>query len=1104
MASNKHLIEDKSSLLKNKLQKIADNLDRSINSGQFQTQEQFITEAAKVLNTFYKDLTEPLFEDVDVLPDSLPDPELYNRIWNNLIDDLVVLFEELENVESLTLANFNFLSTETNRLLSRLKLVSSQLGDFTLYATDPTKDAVYFKDSFNDLSKIESASPFLNSEECSVGQDEGIITLPVDTSEDSLISVTELPVINPSSNGTPGNNQELNAAANSKISAILDDNPDTWFEFERVVNVISDTDEPLILDITINVGEPKPCNFIRINPNNFGTKSPIAIETIETSLDGKVFTSIKDDIPVQGLSFEDEENIFLLAPATSKFAGQGIYTFTPRKIKYVRLVLKQAEAYAIDTNLGPKFRYAIGIRDVNLRGIIFKNKGEIVSKPFNLSDEVRKVSIETNQAPSNNSDLLRVDYEVSPDAGLSWHPISAIQVLEPGESTVLNFNGPEEGAIFTPLPITSLRIKTILSRNDEAFRNGGAYYPKTVLTTSELHQVPTGSPFEFSLTRNPIQNSIDVIDPEFGSKGFEESPYVVSHGGSSTLDIRRFLLPFAGAKRPFKKVLVGDEYEIQSVPTDDWINVKVGGETWSHATKPLDEYTASGSLEPTFYLYTFSQTTGHLFFGNGRNTAKVPSDAPISMYFEPERIFPSHTEGLHVAKLEYKASSSKKSVKIEAYDQIQAGSFLVPRWASIIRLPHSNITDTTDIVTALATEGYSTQKNFVNGADEISATTDWSIDTDNGVIYLGSPTDGSSSFTLEYQYQPITKLREDEWEWNSQGSLRDSIRIKDTAWKLLENKDLSISTTNPRFVFELEHGYVVRDTIEFNLLDVIGSAIDDDSHLFLQEVEFIDGRTELGIAERLTRQYVSKLTPNSSGIATITLDGRIINDTKFGIVKGTKLAPYMLVEDSALDDVGDYSIDRDPTSLTYRQVQIKMPSNQEVLLPEYIRVLEAGANGVLGAVSGGFLGSRPETKIVRASDIGYYTTRTSSGETQGLYSVNYETGTIYTQRELTQPSWSMSVSYKYTDYRVSYKIARRIPPEDYQVDVVNNIIRISDEEILDKRSIPKDSTVGSELYYQVDYDYVGEEREDITDLISHFSPVLKDYSLKVITKGKLI
>ena len=116
MSSNKYTIQDRSDLLQNKLQSLAKALDSNSATREFQTEEEVVQEALKILGSFYESLNEPGFDPEQVSAGDLPDKDIYNDIWNSLIDDLSVVFTELENLGDLTVANFNYLTTESNRL----------------------------------------------------------------------------------------------------------------------------------------------------------------------------------------------------------------------------------------------------------------------------------------------------------------------------------------------------------------------------------------------------------------------------------------------------------------------------------------------------------------------------------------------------------------------------------------------------------------------------------------------------------------------------------------------------------------------------------------------------------------------------------------------------------------------------------------------------------------------------------------------------------------------------------------------------------------------------------------------------------------------------
>ena len=889
MPSNKFLLSDKSKLLKTKLDNLSKDLQGSLESGEFQTRERYILEAIKTIQQFYKDLQEPRLDDEEILltrEDDLPDSEIYNLLWNTTVDDLITIFIELENIEDLTVANFNFVATESNRLTARLKTVSSLLGDFILYSLNPNRDSLFFKDSFNDLSKVDVGISLLNKEECEVNQAEGIVTLPIDKSQDSIIKINESPVINPNSNGIIGNNQEIGADFNGDLSTLLDNNPDTWFEFENIVTVASDDQEPLILDITLNVGEEKVINSIRINPNNFGTKTVIRIDQIETSIDGQIYTSVKDDIPIADFVEEDEDNVFSLAPSSSKFAGQGLYTFTPRKVKYVRFVFRQTEPFVIETSVGPRLRYAIGIRDIDIRNFIYLSEGEIISTPFETTDEVRKVLLSSNQSPTQTSELTEIEWFVSPDDGASWFEIRPKE-FQPISGTIdtpviLEFNGPSEDTIVTPVPVKSLRVKAVMTREDDNFEEGSSTFNKTIVTTSEVQQVPQAEPFVLDLLNAPVDGSISLVDPLFGSRGLEDSPYIIGHAIDG-LSTRKFRLPFTMLPRPLKKVLdtLTGKWHTEATPAEEWIHVEIAGERWLQTNVPIDTLVPVAMI--TQRVYTLDILRGILEFGNGENSRPPGPTEPVSLFFEPEQIFPNEIENVHEAKLDFATSSNKDDMIIERRDEIRDATEVLPRKATIIRLENDNITDISNIETTVSgiifdvTGTGGNKVTFLNGSDELINPEDWSIDNEHATIYLNAVTPDDSDKSVSYQYQPIQTLTQDQWDFATGDITRDSVSIKESAWKTREVKDMDIPVSTGVTVMDLSDLSVEKGTLIL-ITTVSGVVItqDDPENPFQKEVDFINGSQELGGEVVRTKETIPKnLTSAGSGLASFELNENI-------------------------------------------------------------------------------------------------------------------------------------------------------------------------------------------------------------------------------------
>ena len=68
--ANKYLISDQSALLKKKLELLSTNLQSSLSAGKYETQQQYLFEAVRVLNSFYKGLNDPLFDDEEIKADT--------------------------------------------------------------------------------------------------------------------------------------------------------------------------------------------------------------------------------------------------------------------------------------------------------------------------------------------------------------------------------------------------------------------------------------------------------------------------------------------------------------------------------------------------------------------------------------------------------------------------------------------------------------------------------------------------------------------------------------------------------------------------------------------------------------------------------------------------------------------------------------------------------------------------------------------------------------------------------------------------------------------------------------------------------------------------
>ncbi len=1029
--NNKFLVAKLSALI-SKLQNQSDP------SSVFKTKEETLSTLLGALSSFYRNITAPVFCPINPVVDTAPSFEDYNQNFSAIYDDLTIIFTEFENLEQLVLGNFNYIVSRLNRLNARIKDASSNLADYILLSDNYTKDAVFFGDSFTGLNRVEFNSPLLNSSQLEIDQEQGIVTLPVDKSLQKSISIKDLPVINSNSNGYAGNNWELNARPNGDISVILDGNADTWFEYERVV--ATDDGIPLVLDLTINLGQPVIVNHIRINPNNFGTTTAIEVLAVDTSIDGHQFVSIKDDIPLADWTAEDEENIFTLAPATSKYAGQGVYTFTPRKAKYLHLTLRQSTPYSMYTAQGARLRYAIGLRDVHVEARPYMASGELISTNYTLNDEIKKVVLLTNQNPlsSTPSALASINHFVSPDNGISWYELrpkdsSGIANTSQEVPELLDFNGIDPESVVTSSPVYSIRYKAKMQRNTKSFSGDPSELAQQTAYTTELHKPILTTPFTLNLQEKPIEGTVRLVDPNFGSRGKPGEVYDIAVGTGSKLSLR---LPWKPFPRLLTKEYSGGKWNLIESGGE---SLYVNGELWSRGN-PL----ASGATD---CVYKINYEDGTIVTGDGLNGKAPPVGSVVSLLMDEEKISVTGNSP-HIATLSYPTVTDKKQVEVYLVHQPKPATVLLKKGATIHRLSPNVSSEHT--IRFSDTTVFQTLVSFIDGSTELTDAHQYSIDYTNGVLYSRDKTSVSQDTTVHYYYTDNELLAESEWDFSAGSSgVASSIVISDTKWKT-ESPDAPMVIPSGVRYFNLPQ-----------LSIVPGSLVFSDTTTFSREVAFIDGKTEL-IAAIKVAQQIGAITVTTPGLQTVPLSMQIVSSTDFAVsFSNTDVFDPADEVLTTPDSLGKWRVNRSSNS-----IQIFLNSS-----------------------------------VADAGNIIYYYTNPNASLT-GRYSVNYSTGEVYTYGTTGS---STTVDYKYTDYRVRYPVAREIPIEDYTVDILNRKVVIKDREILRSQRIPQVTPLGArDKYYQISYQYAVSNRDNINELEPFFSPILKDYALKVITKSRLL
>jgi hypothetical protein len=646
--------------------------------------------------------------------------------------------------------------------------------------------------------------------------------------------------------GSEGNYQELGAAPHDDIRDILDSNPDTWFEYERVQATKAEDTRALVLDLTFYFDEPEVINFIKINPNNFGTQTPVVIDQIDTSLNGNIWTSIKDDVPISGFLQEDEDNVFTLAPSTSKYAGQGLYTFTPRKIKYIHLVLRQETPYEIDTPSGKRWRYAIGIRDVEAQAVPYEANGDLISSPYDSPVEIKKVSLLASENPTEVSELADITHQISVDDGATWYDIQPQDRSGTDVPEILNVNTSDEGAISTASPVFSLRHRMLLSRDADKFAEGSSTLSSIVEGAFDVLGLPTTSPITLGLTRPPVSGTVRLMNPLWGARALDGLKIIETIDGK--LETRRPVIRAVGLStgqpsQEFKEVLSQEIGEglVDIWSTDNEVIVWVDNDpTWTRV----------GSFSGATNQYKITND-GSIVFGDGTDGNIPNAGAFIGFTLKEERLHPSASSP-YSCDLALSTDGDKKNVKIYRIDEnvtlTSAQGILLRPGAKVIRLPHRNIVNTAGLAGLTFSDGdgggepFETEVLFEDGSSELS-TTEYSVDYENGILYCYDGVDADADgWKVTYAYTPWVELSESDWDFIVDADRKyNRISIKETGYAsiLVENQAI---TTDVRVV-NLGYKSIVPGSIVFvpvNTSDVSPFESDVPAH----EVPFIDGETE--------------------------------------------------------------------------------------------------------------------------------------------------------------------------------------------------------------------------------------------------------------------
>lgn len=1186
---NKYISQPPTEVMRARLKVLLENVNYMYTSKETVLEEDIVNAYHTAMDLFLKSLDGSVCGAVaKILKGSPADPFHYNVFTSSINKDLEALFAETGALDKLIVSTFNSIIAEREQVIQTSKRVSDKLGTYLLYA-DPTLGGGYFfGDSFNSPDHIEVGSDLLDTDECFLGQNEGVILLPLDGDPDKpkIKSYT----INKPSNGTPGNNYETSVLGKDEIEAIGDGEPNTWYEYEKVTAYESNT--PLVLDLTIALDGISVINHINVNPINFGTPTPINITVLETSKDGLEYLSIKDEVPIKDFVSEEEDNVFDLSPATAKYAGQGFYSFLPRKAQFVHIVLEQHTPYAINTSNGPRLRYAIGLRDINILGRKFKPEGSIISAPISIGEEARKIALWASENPVEVSTLSDITHAISENDGATWRAIQPQRRSGFTTPEVIDYNTIAEGAIETNIPVETIRHKISMKRNTEAF-SGNVTLKEEKETQVDVLNVPVGGDFSLTTTHQPIKETVRVIMPFYGSWSCPTDRYGTSIAGKSTpmdLDFLEFNVdvPPVGTLRyqlPFKKipnlpehirVFVNGEQIEYCGKTEDALGVTAG----------IDSYTSYSEVDEDSKVYFLNKGGSEIQFGFTDSTGTQrgflpPTGAKIQICLDGDNPRLELTDKGYVLLLTASSDGFKENVNIISMDNLSESeaidhSIELPAGrdkvevskpststlssinggrglsynsrvgtssvssstqakvsTSVLNIPQiklmKKVGDSSDsgeeelnvIAKSIVIEGsegmlppvfledsstwriveydlitglpltsgqqFTDKKDYIDGRQELMTWTglEWeknenaySFDASSGIVYTGSVPLTDRRTIFHCKRLEVTQVPPDKWEYyrttvhgriNTQKIVIDPSYVKtQTRVLAVDGTSTPISSVSLISSQEPEHSWFKQRLVKGTV--ILDQSLFGDSTK-ITEVPYIDGVSELSDVVQINDEPI---TFTSLGGNRYSFQLGAINSTQTLIGQ-----PGFAAIRSVTDPVSEASL-----FTTYTTSNPSAPG-------EWTYSITSGICTVVLYVHASI---DPTT---RSHVVSYKYSVVDPGiDMSGLYSIDYETGTIHLAAPITL---SGNIQYELSAYTAFYNIADIVNEGDIK-NIDEDGMKITLSTALGMKFLKMSTALKARpSFLKVVYDYYKKSSESLADLEPYFSPICKDIALKAVT-----
>jgi hypothetical protein len=774
---NKVTSTSNSRIVDNKLAVILEEINISLKEAETQEREEILVRFNNIMSKFYKTLSSPVLNLKDFYAGRMPEHTEINRMLFETSQDLDVIFREINSLQRFMVLNFNNLNSTSSSIRGRIRKVASEIADYRLYATDTLGGALYFGDTFNNTDKVDYTDDLYTESKCSVDLFSGVATLPRDEGKTAEYAIEKIS-IGDISNGVLGNNNELGALKRDRLTALADNSPDTWVEYELTSR--EPTNTPLIMEIEVKVDNSAPINTIDLSTMAFGSKKYPKLTKLEVSPEGVTYTSVIDEV-VGSRGDVSALGYISLAPVAGGVSESTRFYFNPRLARYVKMTFQQDESYIVRGAAGNIYRKAIGIRDIKIIGQAFKPLGELISIPFSGTSEIKKVTLKSNQVDQLN--LTEMSHYISVDNGQKWNEIQSIEEVSNDASEILNFNLEGVDSIDTDQPVQSIRYKALMKRSAEGFGTKAAVVKRETPTSEFLTISPPAK--TITLSEKPILNSVSIHNTAYGSVGGRSTFYISNQQFKERNNRLYVYLPM----RPFSRNSIQEDQEV----------VTIQGEIWSRTSS----LATAGSNDR---VYEFDYINNIMIFGDNLNGVR-PTSA-IEFYLLPERGLLETGSSTYI-KTAFSNDGVKETTKVYRFTgEKTKENISLSRTGTVHSTGEKRLTSLT--VVSDPANVMTNEKTYFNGYEELGISGDYSVDYVNGIIYTYDPAPRSGDTLVSITHKKVTELSGISFDEAGNILLSDTIST--------ERKTTSIDITANTNVIELGQKTIRPRSVQFSTL----------------------------------------------------------------------------------------------------------------------------------------------------------------------------------------------------------------------------------------------------------------------------------------------